>query len=61
MKRVKDFLVDRLKERSSWIALGFILSACGFKIAAELNWDSASNLGLFLAASIQFIWPDEKK
>jgi hypothetical protein len=56
----RAFLIERLKERSSWIALGFIITLCGVKFGAHVNWENATGIGMAIAAIIQFIWPDKK-
>lgn len=58
LRVLRNFILERLRERSTWVAAGFVFSALGMKFAAELDWDKASSLGLVLASIIQMVWPD---
>jgi len=59
--RLRAFIIERLKERSSWLAIGFVCTSVGLKFSADVNWEVATNIGILIASVIQFFWPDRPK
>ena len=56
-QRLRDVLLARLGESSTWQGLGFIAVLCGARWAQGLDWGSA--LGGTLSALIKAILPDD--
>lgn len=51
---------DRLKEPSTWQAIGFIAGLCGAKYGADFEWGEGAALGGVISAIIKAIVPDPK-
>lgn len=57
-QEVKDFLVDRLKENSTWQGIAFILTITGSHYAANFDIASATAFGATVSALIKILLPD---
>lgn len=56
--KLKDFIVERLNESSTWQGLGFILTLTGSHLAADFDIAGATALGALVSAVIKLLFPD---
>ena len=61
MTRLRDTLLDRLGESSTWQGLGFLLTLLGARWAGSLDWGAAAALGGTVSAIIKSMLPDTLK
>lgn len=50
------YVVERFKEKSTWVALGSFLTACGIAIAPQ-KWDLIMTIGMGLPSLIAIFIP----
>lgn len=51
-------LLARMGESSTWQGLGFLVTLCGGRWGAELDWGAAAALGGTVSALIKSVLPD---
>lgn len=50
--------VARLKEPSTWQAIGFVVGLCGAKYGADFDWGQGAAVGGFISAIIKAVVPE---
>ena len=61
LKLFGNYCLDRLGEASTWQGVGFLVTACGSKFGAGLDWGGAAFVGGFVSAAIKSVFPDTLK
>lgn len=56
---VVRYLLDRLKEPSTWQGIGFLVALTGSHIGLGLDWGMAAGLGGSISAAIKMLLPDK--
>lgn len=56
---MKDYIVDRLKEPSTWRGIILLVTACGVPIAPGMG-DAIITIGLALAGGVGVVAPDRR-
>lgn len=51
-KATGAYILDRLTEKSTWVALGGIVTVAGWKLFPNLKWDDVAFVGMGLANAI---------
>jgi hypothetical protein len=59
-QELKDYVLDRLDEPSTWQGIGFLVALTGSKAGLGLDWGLAAGIGGILSALIKVIFPDKK-
>lgn len=52
------WFLDRLKEPSTWQAIGFIVGLLGGKYAADFDWGQGAAVGGLISAIIKAVVPE---
>lgn len=60
MYAVLGVIEDRLKERSTWEGIGFIVGLTGARWGAGMDWGMAAGLGSVISAVLKTVFPDPK-
>jgi hypothetical protein len=55
-----DFILDRLKERSTWRGIVFVLGGAGMTLEPE-QWESIVAFGMVLFGLVDSFWPEPKQ
>lgn len=58
LRAAANFILDRMREPSSWQGVGFLATLAGAKWGASLDWGQAAALGATVSAFIKTIFPD---
>ncbi len=58
MNKIKQFLIDRLGESSTWQGVAFILTMAGGHYAADFDLAGATAAGALVSAAIKILFPD---
>ena len=58
MNNIKQFLIDRLSESSTWQGLAFILTIVGSHYGANFGIAGATAAGGLVSATIKILFPD---
>ena len=53
------YVLDRLGEASTWQGIGFIVTLCGAKYGANVDWGQAAGLGGMVSAGLKMLLPDQ--
>jgi hypothetical protein len=54
------FLLSRLKDKSTFVAIGAIISALGYsEYAAKVPWSDFEGLGILISGAIAILIPDK--
>lgn len=54
------YILDRMKEPSTWQGIGFVVALTGSHIGLGLDWGQAAGLGGAISAGIKMLLPDNK-
>ena len=58
---IRNYLLDRMGEASTWQGIGFVVALTGCKVGLGLDWGQAAGLGGAISAAIKMSFPDNKK
>jgi len=61
MINLKEFVIERLKESSTWQGLAFILTMTGSHYGADFDIAGATAAGALVSATIKILFPDGSK
>ncbi len=53
-----NFILDRMKEPSTWQAVGFVVALCGAKWGVGVDWGQAAAMGGLVSAFLKATIPD---
>ena len=59
--KLRDAILERLGESSTWQGVGFLLTLLGARWAAGMDWGGAAALGGTVSALIKSVLPDNLK
>ena len=60
-RKAIDYLLDRLKEQSTWQGIGFVVALTGSHFGAGMDWGQAAGLGGALSALLKIMLSDQPK
>lgn len=61
IKKVMEYILDRLGEQSTWQGVGFVVALTGSKLGLGMEWGQAASLGGLISAVIKMMLPDPQK
>jgi len=53
-----NFILDRMKEPSTWQGVGFVVTLCGAKWGVGVDWGQAAAMGGIVSAFLKATIPD---
>jgi len=57
---LKEYVIARLTEASTWQGIGFLVALTGCKAGLGLDWGQAAGLGGILSAVLKMMFPDAR-
>lgn len=61
LQELKQYILSRLEETSTWQGIGFLVSLTGCKLGMGMDWGQAAGLGGIISAVIKAAFPDKVK
>lgn len=58
VQKVTAFVLDRLREGSTWCAIGTLLVLTGVHWASRADWTSLAGLGVLVSGILKAVLPD---
>lgn len=58
LRAAANFILDRMKEASTWQGIGFVVALTGSKFGVGMDWGQAAAVGGLISAFLKAVIPD---